>query len=183
MAKPQQCREVRDLKDSMRFMEHNLALTTEIIQRLDGTSSLASIAKAEQTISMSTCFSGVGCPEQTRHMCGKVLQHFLEQPCECGPHVFAIECDSQNQCELLTCFAAPDCLFSKVEDFVNPKVRDMLLTHGHTLEFRALQRIFTSNRDIVQLHAPCRCHPKKRASIPGNVTPSWEVYLPLFLIS
>ena len=145
-----------NLVEVSRFAEHNLAITLERLRTLAPSSaSLADIAEAARTLSMSTAFSGVGFPEQTHVNCCNTLASHLQEAVKPGLHLWAIEPEPANQQELLVSPGRPQCIHSDVRDAIQAKVRHMV--SDASFSWDDMLRLFVKNNIMTDM-LPCVVH-------------------------
>jgi len=144
---PQPCRvdAVRSLEDGCRRVEHNLAVVRE---QFGGQAALQGMARAMRGLTMSTCFSGIGCPEVTLGCITHGLRQFVDSNVPDPPHEFACDMRGANREELMMLTGSDCCIFGNVEDFL-PEALQVLKSEAHRMELDDLSAIFSRQNSVL----------------------------------
>ena len=151
--------EVASVADGQRFISHHLAVSLEFLQRLDATTSLSALGKAASELSMSTAFSGIGCPEQVHYMGCRALAKILETEYATLRHLWSLEFDAECNYELAMSPARPMCRFGDIAEGIDVKVRDRLLLAAESIPYDELSATFKA-ANVMTARMHCLSHGK-----------------------
>ena len=137
-SEPSRIDDVRSLSDACRWLEHDLA----VIRDTCGVDSLKTMASNLDALSLSTCFSGIGCPEATLQHITRGLRHFVgDDSIRESPNYFAFDVRRANRTELMLMDNAADFIFGDIEDLLSPKLQ-VLRSEAARVSLSDLQDIF-----------------------------------------
>ena len=166
---------MNNLRDAFAWVEHMLA----ICQRFWGETICEAIADKLATITISTCFSGVGNAETALEAITRGVQHFHSGPSTLPANRWACEWYDESRCELVMLTHAPEHLFSDVTDFLTVRHREALKRWAPMMSYEALAGLFREG-SLVSDVAPCvRCGKWCQASscnvhVAGTPCPAWS---------
>ena len=106
--RPRETTTVNNLRDAFAWVEHMLA----VCQRFWGDTIGEAIADKLATLTMSTCFSGVGNAENALDAITRGVQHFYGGPSTLPANRWACEWYDESRCELVMLTHAPEHLFA-----------------------------------------------------------------------
>ena len=140
--KPRRQNEVRNILDSLSWVEHDCAVL-EDDPELPDVNQAASLFNflEEDGESSSSAFSGIGGEETAGSMLIRGLQKFSGKLVRPHNVTFAIERLAESRHELMMNAHPPECIFGDITDFLKDGIRDILKQQCTRLSYGELKRI------------------------------------------
>ncbi len=153
--------------DASNFCRHYLAVSLELLNAQVGGCTARNLARAANDLTVSTAFSGIGCPEQVHYADCAALSCITGAACELR-HLWSLEVDQECRYEEAMSPGRAACRFCDMGSGINDRIRSPVLGKCTELSYSHLVKIFKEPNSVKsEMH--CEVHgrscPLRRAQL------------------